>query len=142
MTAALATLTATAIPPQARRRPQTLFRGSRILSGLILAFSGVLVAAFGALGLAPSQLLSVVGVLQVVAAVGLWLDRDWGLALAMWVLAAGVFVILGGIVIAILGLDPLADRMASGGLPLLVWTLSWYGAAGWGIQRTIVARQG
>jgi hypothetical protein len=142
MTAALATLAATAIPNQARPRPQTLFRGSRILTGVILAFSGVLLAALATRGNAPAQLLSVIGVLQVLAAVGVWMDRRWGFALAIWVLAAGVFVIVGGIVVAVLGLDLLGGQRAGGGLALLVWTLFWYGVAAWGLQRTVVARQG
>ena len=142
MTAALATFAATAIPSQARPRPQTLFRGSRILTGVILAFSGVLLAALASRGVAPAQLLSVVGVLQVIAAVGVWMDRGWGFALAIWVLAAGVFVVVGGIVVAVLGLDPLRGEGAGGSVALLAWTLFWYGVAAWGLQRTIVARQG
>ena len=142
MTAALATFAATAIPNQARPRPQTLFRGSRVLTGLVLAFGGVLLAALGSLGLAPAQVLSIVGVFQVLAAVGVWMDRVWGFALAMWVLTAGVFVVVGGIVVAVLGLDPIARHGAGGGLALLAWTLFWYGVAAWGLQRTVVARQG
>jgi hypothetical protein len=142
MTAALATFAATAIPHQARPRAQTLFRGSRILTGLILAFSGVLLAALASRGLAPAQLLSIVGVLQILAAVGVWMDRGWGFALAIWVLAAGVFVVVGGIVLVLLGLDPLAGQGAGGGLALLVWTLFWYGVAAWALQRTVIARQG
>ncbi len=99
MTAALATFAATAIPGQARPRPQTLFRGSRILTGVVLAFSGVLLASLASRGLPPAQLLGIVGVLQVLAAVGVWMDRGWGFALAIWVLAAGIFVVVGGIVL-------------------------------------------
>jgi hypothetical protein len=53
-----------------------------------------------------------------------------------------VFVVVGGIVVAVLGLDPLGGQQAGGALALLAWTLFWYGVAGWGLQRTVVARQG
>lgn len=142
MTAALAAFAATAIPSQGARRPQTLFRGTRILTGLILAFGGVLLAAVGGSGVSPAQVLSIVGVVQVLAAIGIWLDRDWGYGLAIWGLAAGVFVVVAGIVVGVLGLDPLAGRQAGDGPALLIWTLFWYGIAAWGLQRTVVARQG
>ena len=138
MTAALAAFAATAIPSQARPRPQTLFRGSRILAGLIFVFGGILLAAMGALGMPAAPLLSAFGVLQVLAGIGLWMDRGWGFGLAAWGLAAGVFATLGGIVIGVIGRDPLGD----GGTAFLAWTLLWYGVAAWALQRTVVARQG
>jgi hypothetical protein len=154
------------VAPVVRYKPQTLFRGTRMLTGLILGFAGLLaVGFFGAavpvaqsvgLGQLDPGLMDalsrmapyavIVGALHLIAAVGVWHDRAWGYRLGTWMVALGVLATTAGLVVAIAGRDPLAltapsASLSSEGVALLAWTLLWYGIAGWGIQRVVTGRQ-
>jgi hypothetical protein len=150
--------------PQLQRVPATSYRGTRLLAGSILTFAGLVLLAFGGIATPIAASLSdtpdagllstlvtlapfvvVAALLHVVAAVGVFRDRDWGYRLAIWMIALAVFVILAGIVMALAGRDPFAvastDPKATGdGLGILLWTLAWYGVAAWAIQRVLVGR--
>ncbi|HKG55729.1 MAG TPA: hypothetical protein VKA85_00595 [Candidatus Limnocylindrales bacterium] len=141
------------------------FRGTRLLTALILGFAGFVLIAFGGLavplsaelggaavdpglmsallGIAP--LVVVLGIVHVIAAIGVARDRRWGQRLALWMVALGTFATLAGIVFALAGRDPFAvanpARDASrDGLGILLWTLAWYGIAAGGVQRIIAGR--
>jgi hypothetical protein len=155
-----------AVAPVVRYKSQTLFRGTRILTGLILGFAGFLavgffgtavpVAAGMGLGrvdpglmdalsrLAPYGLF--LGALHLIAAVGVWNDKAWGYRLGTWMVALGVLATTAGLVVALAGRDPFAvtdasASLSSEGVAILAWTLLWYGLAGWGIQRVVTGRQ-
>jgi hypothetical protein len=155
------------VPVVRYRAPQTLFRGTRLLTGLVLGFAGLLAVGFAgvavpvasALGLGRvdpglmdalarlAPYLLVLGGLHLLAAVGVWRDRAWGYRLATWMVALGVLATTAGLVVALAGRDPLAITDASASMPsegvgILAWTLLWYGVAGWGIQRVLAARAG
>ena len=162
----LATATAAASAATVPARPpRTTFRGTRILTGLIVGFAGAVHISFGALAipiaadlgrqavdpglmgtlLMLAPFIVILGVVHVISAVGVAQDRRWGLPLATWAVALGVFVTLAAIVFALAGRDAfaLADpdpAPAHDGLGILLWTLLWYGVAGWGIQRVVAAR--
>ncbi len=154
------------VPVVRNRRPQTSFRGTRTLTGLVLGFAGLVAVAFGgiavplasALGMGAldrplmdaltrlAPYLVVLGSLHLIAAVGVWADRRYGYVLGTWMVASGVLFATGGLVMAIAGRDPfaLASRSATAsadGIGILLWTLAWYGVAGWGIQRIVTARE-
>lgn len=148
------------------RAPQTAFHGTRTLTGLVLAFAGIVAVAFGGiavplaaafgLGAADPTLMSalsrvapfilVVGGFHLVAAVGIWADRRWGYTIGTWMIALGVLGSTAGLVVAIAGRDPFAVLGGLGssgdGIGILAWTLAWYGVAAWGIQRVVVGRRG
>jgi hypothetical protein len=155
------------VPVVRNRRPQTAFRGTRTLTGLVLGFAGLVAVAFGgvavplasAVGLGAvdrpfmdaltrlAPYLVVLGALHLVAAVGVWTDRRYGYILGTWMVASGVLFATAGLVMALAGRDPFALTTQSAsaspdGIGILLWTLAWYGVAGWGIQRIVIAREG
>jgi hypothetical protein len=147
------------------RRPQTVFRGTRLLTGLVLAFAGTVALAFAGLAVPLAQAIAfgdvdrgllaalsriapyviVIGGIHLVAAVGIWADRRWGYTLGTWMVAFGVLASMGGLVVAIAGRDPFAAvggvGAAGDGIGILLWSLVWYGVAAWGIQRVVAARE-
>ncbi|MFL5680827.1 MAG: hypothetical protein ACJ77B_09535 [Chloroflexota bacterium] len=163
----LATPTASFAPVRspAQLPPHLTFRGTRVLTGLILGFAGFVLIAFGGLavplsaeldrgamdpglmsallGIAP--LVVVLGILHVIAGIGVARDRRWGQRLALWMIALGTLATVAGIVVAVAGRDPfaVANSAPSGshdGLGILLWTLAWYGIAAAGLQRIIAGR--
>lgn len=152
-------------PVVRHRAPQTAFRGTRLLTGLVLAFAGAVALAFGGLAAPLAQVvvlgdvdrgllaalsrlapyLVIVGGVHLAAAVGIWADRPWGFSLGTWMVAFGVLATMSGLVVAIAGRDPFAAVGGVGsavdGLGILLWTLFWYGVAAWGIQRVVAARE-
>jgi hypothetical protein len=87
------------------------------------------------------------GILHLIAAVGITREwPTWGFRLATWMLAAGVFAVAAGLVLAVAGRDPfgLTDPAApsgANGIALLAWTLGLYALVGWGLRRILTARQ-
>jgi Na+/H+-dicarboxylate symporter len=163
----LATPTASFVPV---RSPGALpahltFRGTRLLTGLILGFAGFVLIAFGGLAVPLSAeldggaidpglmstllriapLVVVLGILHVIAGVGVARDRRWGQRLALWMVAFGTLATVAGIVVALAGRDPFAvanpaPGASRDGLGILLWTLAWYGIAAAGLQRIIAGR--
>jgi hypothetical protein len=153
------------VPVVRYRRPQTAFRGTRLLTGLVLGFAGTVALGFGGLAVPLAQAvvlgdvdrgllaalsriapyLVVIGGIHLAAAVGIWSDRRWGYTLGTWMVAFGVLASMGGLVVAIAGRDPFAAiggvGGAADGIGILLWTLFWYGVAAWGIQRVVAARE-
>jgi hypothetical protein len=151
--------------PWARRHLS--FRGTRIFTGLMLGWAGLILFAFGMFAIpaandlgradvdpglmallgAAAPWIWALGILHVIAAVGVSRDRQtWGFRLAIWMLAIGVFAVAAGLVFALAGRDPfaLADPASpsgANGIALLTWTLGLYALAGWGIRRVVGARQ-
>lgn len=141
------------------------FRGTRIFTGLMLGWAGLIVLSFGSLavpaandlGLASADpglmhllgsiapWLAAFGIVQLVAGVGITRDRGWGYRLGTWALAIGTFVVLAGTVLALAGRDPFAiadpaSPPVANGVALFAWTLGLYGLVGWGVRRILAAR--
>jgi hypothetical protein len=155
------------IPRSPWVRNHRTFRGTRILTAAVFFWAGAILVAFGALvtpaahdlgrgdmdaGLMAllatiAPWVTLLGTANVVAAWGIARDRGWWLRLALWVLAAGVFVVMAGAVFAVAGRDPflLTDPApaspAGQGLAILGWTLALYGVAAWGVRRIALARR-
>jgi hypothetical protein len=152
-------------PITSNARGHQTFRGTRFLIGLVLGFIGLVLVSFGGLAVPVAQALGqttvdpglmdtlvrlepvfvIAGVLHVAAATGVILDRRWGYALAVWMVAMGVFVSLGGIVFATAGRDPFAlaspdPAAGTSGLGTLACTLACYVLAALGVGRVINAR--
>jgi hypothetical protein len=149
------------VPPA--NRAHLTFRGTRLLTGLILGFAGLVLLAFGALAV-PNALdraatdpglvsalgvlapfLVVLGIVHLVAGYGVVRDRSWGFTLGLWSVAFGTLAIVAGLVLAVSGRDAfaIANPAPSGpgqGLGILLWTLAWYAIAAGGLQRVIAGR--
>lgn len=163
---------AAAIAPSARpqapwARRHLSFRGTRIFTGLMLGWAGLILFAFGMFaipaahdlgraGVDPGLMALLgsaapwiwgLGILHAIAAIGVARDwRTWGFRLSIWLLAIGVLIVATGLVFAVAGRDPfaLADPASpseANGIALLAWTLGLYGLAGWGVRRIVAARQ-
>jgi hypothetical protein len=151
--------------PSRQQLPAHLtFRGTRLLTGLVLGFAGFVLIAFSGLAvpisaelgagsvdpglmsalLTIAPLVFVLGIVHVVAGIGVGRDRRWGYTLGLWTVSLGTFVTLLGIVVAIAGRDPFAMANPAGqstdGLGILLWTLFWYGVAAAGLQRILGGR--
>jgi hypothetical protein len=163
---AVATAPAYLVQPRAPwKRHHLSFRGTRILTALMLGWVGVIEFAFGIFAVPAANdlgrasldagLMSLLGTLapfvwalgiaHVVAAYGVGLDRAWGFRHATWLLSLGVLLIAGGLVFVVAGRDPfrLVDGAAApavNGLGLLGATLVLYAIAGWGVRRIVAAR--
>jgi hypothetical protein len=146
-------------------RSHLSFRGTRLFTGLMLGWAGLILFAFGMFAVPAANdlgradvdpglmamlgsvapFLWALGILHLIAAVGVTREwRTWGFRLSMWMLALGVFAVSAGLVFAVAGRDPFAltDPGASSpnGTALLVWTLGMYGIVGWGLRRILAAR--
>ena len=141
------------------------FRGTRIFTGLVLGWAGLILGSFGAFAVPAANALGrsaqdaglmgllgmvapwlvVLGVFHVIAAVGIGRDRPWGFRIATWMLAIGVFVVIAATIFTVAGRDPflLADPASTpgaNGAGLLAWTLGLYALTAWGMRRTLSAR--
>jgi hypothetical protein len=141
------------------------FRGTRIFTGLVLGWAGLVLASFGAFAVPAANALGrsaedaglmgllgmvapwlvVLGVFHVIAAVGIGRDRAWGFRIGTWALAIGVFVVLAAIIFTVAGRDPFlladpASSPAANGGGLHAWTMGLYALTGWGMRRTLAAR--
>lgn len=165
------TLVATGAPLAVRPaapwiRGHRSFRGTRIFTGLMLGWAGLISFAFAAFAVpAANNLgrgevdpglmsllgsvapwLAAFGIAQVVISIGIARDRAWGFRLGMWALAIGGLVVLSGLVFALAGRDPFsltdpASPPAANGVALFAWTLALYALVGWGMRRILAARQ-
>jgi hypothetical protein len=150
--------------PAARPLPHLAFRGTRILTALMLAWSGLIILSFGVLGLttprdvaggaadpglhaflsSAAPWLVGLGVAHLVAAVGIGRDRPWAYGVAMWMLAVGLIIVIAGLVAVIAGRDPFAIVDPLGrddGLGMMLVAVALYGIVGWGIRRIGDARR-
>jgi hypothetical protein len=139
-------------------RPHLAYRGTRIFTAVLLGWVGLIVLPIGSLAVTTSSTSSggatdpglreflngaapylvVLGIVHLVAAVGIGRDRPWSYGLGMWMLAAGVLVTMLAIVTLAAGRDPFAVVDPIGrrdGLGLALWALALYGLVGWGLRR-------
>jgi hypothetical protein len=147
-----------------RPLPHLAFRGTRILTAVLLGWAGLIVFSFGVLGLTTPReaaggasdpglysflngaapWLVGLGVAHLVGAIGIGRDRPWAFRLSLWMVATGIVIVLTGLIAVVAGRDPFAivDPLGrADGLGILIVAVALYGIVGWGIRRIAEARQ-